>query len=114
MRISGRQRYGNVIFAGIAAAVLGLAVLPCASFAQSSTTTEGSEVAARVKQALESDQALDSRHIDVSVEHGQVVLKGFVQDNRALLDASRVATKAAGDQKLVNQLTIRQNYPNAP
>ncbi|MGA2399279.1 MAG: hypothetical protein ABSG30_14595 [Steroidobacteraceae bacterium] len=31
-----------------------------------------------------------------------------------LLAANQVATKAAGDRKIVNELTIKQNYPNAP
>jgi hypothetical protein len=119
MRISGQQRSKH-IYMGIAAAVLSLVVLPCESFAQSPAAAYGSQpssdsdIAVRVKQALESDQALDSRHIDVSVEHGHVMLKGYVQDNRALLDASRIATKAAGDRKVVNQIAIKQNAPNAP
>ena len=72
------------------------------------------DVAARVKDALQSNRTLDSRHIDVAVEHGDVHLKGFVQDNRELLAANQVATKAAGDRKIVNELIIKQNFPNAP
>lgn len=120
MKISGKLRLGNIVHAGVAAAALSLAVLPIAAHAQNANTNyqapagSDSDVAAQVKTALQSDQALDSRHIDVSVEHGDVVLKGFVQDNHALLDATQVATKAAGGRKVVNKITIKQNYPNAP
>jgi osmotically-inducible protein OsmY len=48
------------------------------------------------------------------VEHGEVHLKGFVQDPRTLLAANQVATQAAGDHKIVNELLIKENYPNAP
>ena len=57
---------------------------------------------------------LDARHINVAVEHGEVHLTGFVQDNRTLLEAGQVATQAAGDHKIVNELLIKENYPNAP
>jgi osmotically-inducible protein OsmY len=67
-----------------------------------------------VKTALQANSTLDSRHIDVAVERGEVHLKGFVQDNRTLLAAKQVATKAAGDRKIVNELIIKQNDINAP
>jgi osmotically-inducible protein OsmY len=57
---------------------------------------------------------LDDRHVDVAIEHGDVVLNGFVQDSRELLVAAQVATKAAGNHKIVNRLLIKQNFPNAP
>jgi osmotically-inducible protein OsmY len=43
-----------------------------------------------------------------------VHLKGFVQDNRDLLAANEVAMKAAGNRKIINELIIKQNFPNAP
>ena len=81
---------------------------------QSSASRPDADVVARVQRALQSDSTLDSRHIDVAVEHGNVVLKGFVQDNHALLAAQQVATKAAGTHKIVNQITIKQNPPTRP
>jgi osmotically-inducible protein OsmY len=121
MSSSGNHAHNNFINAGIAAALLTLGAISAPSFAQNSEAmppagqhgAEG-DLAARVKQALHSDKALDDRHVDVAVEHGNVVLNGFVHDNRELLVAAQVATKAAGDHKIVNHLSIKQNYPNAP
>lgn len=109
-----------LISAGIAAVALGLSAMtttaPAQDMAGTSVNQESSDadVMARVKQALQSDSSLDSRHIDVAVEHGDVVLNGFVQDNRDLLSAGRAATKAASGRKIINHLSIKQNYPNAP
>jgi len=115
----------TVLHAGIAAAVLGLSALsatagaPQDSYASSASGQQapaGSDAALleRVKKALHSDSALDDRHIKVAVESGNVVLKGFVQDNRALIAAGQAATQAAGDHKVVNNLTIKQNYGTQP
>ncbi len=96
-------------------AISGLGATCTAAYAQESSgayaSQQGSDadVAARVKGALQSNSTLDSRHIDVAVEHREVHLKGFVQDNRTLLAAGQVATKAAGDRKIVNELIIKQN-----
>jgi osmotically-inducible protein OsmY len=115
------HRRVTIITAGIAATALGLGALCATSYAQNSDSmspaaSQGADadLAARVKQALHSDKSLDDRHVDVAVDHGQVVLNGFVQDSRELLVAAQVASKAAGDHKIVNRLLIKQNYPNAP
>jgi osmotically-inducible protein OsmY len=114
-------RHNTIIRAGIAAAVLGLGALCAPSYAQSNDSMSqaapqgaDADLAARVKQALHSDKSLDDRHVDVAIEHGDVVLNGFVQDSRELLVAAQVATKAAGNHKIVNRLLIKQNFPNAP
>ncbi|HEX4151218.1 MAG TPA: BON domain-containing protein [Steroidobacteraceae bacterium] len=111
----------NILTAGIAAAILGLGAISATSYAQNSEAGPPSgmhgadaALANRVKQALHSNGTLDSRHVDVAVENGDVVLNGFVQDNRELLVANQVASKAAGNHKIVNHLSIKQNYPNAP
>ncbi len=110
----------GMVTAALAAATLALGAISPVADAQDSAGAYASQrgsdadVAARVKDALQSNRTLDSRHIDVAVEHGDIHLKGFVQDNRALLAAKQVATEAAGDRKIVNELIIKQNYPNAP
>ena len=73
-----------------------------------------SDVATRVKSALNSSSTFDAKHVNVTMDKDKVVLRGFVQNNRDLLDATQIATKAAGDHKVVNKLTIQQNHPNAP
>lgn len=111
-----------LIAAGVAAFILALGLPPVPAYAQdpsasgSQTMPAGTDsgIAARVKTALNSDANFDDKHVDVSIEHGDIVLKGFVQSNRDLLHATEIATKAAGGRKVVNDLTIKQNYPNAP
>jgi osmotically-inducible protein OsmY len=119
--LSLNHRRITLITAGIAAATLGLGALCTTSYAQNYDSmppakSQGADadLASRVKQALHSDKSLDDRHVDVAVDHGEVVLNGFVQDSRELLVAAEVAAKAAGDHKIVNHLLIKQNYPNAP
>ncbi len=70
------------------------------------------DVAAHVKEALHSDPFFYDKHVNVAVESGDVVLKGFVEDNRQLLDAAEIAATAAGDRKIINSLSIKQDYPN--
>ena len=120
--MSTYRKHNSIVTAALAAAALALG---SARFPQPPTrrihpaptrVRRGSDadVAARVKGALHPNPTLDSRHIDVAVEHGEVHLKGFVQDNRTLLAANQVATKAAGDRKIINELIIKQNFANAP
>jgi osmotically-inducible protein OsmY len=111
----------TIITAGIAAAALGLGALCTTSYAQNYDSTSpakshgaDADLAAHVKQALHSDKSLDDRHVDVAIDHGDVVLNGFVQTSQELLVAAQVAAKAAADHKIVNHLLIKQNYPNAP
>lgn len=112
--------YKNSIGIGVAAALVGLGAMSAGvpGFAQGSSaaapSSQGDDGAliARVKNALHSNQTLDDRHIKVEVQNGEVVLSGFVQSNRGLLEAGRVAEKAAGNHKIVNNLRIEQEYRN--
>ncbi len=119
MKISGKHRY-TFLCAGIAMSAFGIAMTPIAGYAQGAYQSPAgqpgpdADLAARVQQALQADPTLNARHIDVAVDHGTVVLKGFVETQRSLLAAQQVATKAAGNHKVLNQIIIKQNYPNAP
>jgi osmotically-inducible protein OsmY len=62
----------------------------------------------RVKAALHKDPYFYDEHVDVSVENGAVVLRGFVFSDWDLRNAIRIATKAAGGRKVVDNLTIKQ------
>jgi osmotically-inducible protein OsmY len=62
----------------------------------------------RVKQALHSNHSLDDKHINVSMQGGKVILRGFVTSQRDLEAAVRVAKQAVGEGKVVNELTIKQ------
>jgi osmotically-inducible protein OsmY len=65
------------------------------------------ELAATVQQALHDDPYLYDRHIEVSIERGNVVLRGFVANGVDLLSAKRIALKAAGGRHIVDDLSIK-------
>jgi hypothetical protein len=66
------------------------------------------ELGQRVKAALHEDPYFYDEHVDVSVENEAVVLRGFVFSDWDLRNAVRIATKAAGGRKVVDNLTIKQ------
>ena len=67
------------------------------------------ELEKRVKAALHSDPYFYDEHVTVSVERGAVVLRGFVFSDSDLRDALRIASKAAGDRRVVDNLSIKQS-----
>jgi osmotically-inducible protein OsmY len=67
-----------------------------------------SDLQFRVKSALSSDPYLYTRHIDVSVKNGQVVLSGFVGSDWELDKARRVAQEAARPAKVVDNIEIKE------
>ena len=67
------------------------------------------ELENRVKAALHSDPYFYDEHVTVSVEQGAVVLRGFVFSDSDLRDAIRIASKAAGDRRVVDNLSIKQS-----
>ena len=99
------------------AAVVGLGMFSVGAQAQDALSSTGSQqmaapsadgdLAARVKQALHSDPVLFDKHIDVSVDKGKVILKGFVSSTQSLQKALHAATGAAGGHEVVNNLTIK-------
>ena len=66
------------------------------------------ELRQRVAAALHSDPYFYDEHVSVSVEKGVVVLRGFVASDWDLLDAIRIAGKAAGDRRVIDDLSIEQ------
>jgi hypothetical protein len=69
--------------------------------------TDG-ELTERVKAALHAAPYFYDAHVTVSVEQGDVVLRGFVFSDWDLRDAMRIASKAAGDRRVVDNLSIKQ------
>ena len=67
------------------------------------------ELEKRVKAALHADPYFYDKHVTVSVEHGDVVLRGFVFSDWDLRDAIRIASKAAGDRRVIDNLSIKQS-----
>jgi len=60
----------------------------------------------KVENALRSDSYFYAAHVSVSVRNGSVVLQGFVFSDWDLRDAIRIATKAAGGGRVIDNLTI--------
>jgi osmotically-inducible protein OsmY len=60
----------------------------------------------RVENALRSDPYFYGAHVNVSVENGAVVLQGFVFSDWDLRDAIRIATKAGGGVRVIDNLAI--------
>ena len=78
-----------------------------ASDADASSQVSDQALVERVQAALQADPYVFNKHITVSVEGGAVVLKGFVFSDWDLRSAVRIATKAAGNTKVINNLTIK-------
>lgn len=64
------------------------------------------ELQKRVQDALHSDPFFYDMHVAVSVEKGDVVLRGFVLGEWELHDAIRIARTAAGNRRVINDLSI--------
>jgi hypothetical protein len=69
-------------------------------------TAADEQLGQRVEAALHSDPYFYDKHVTVSVEKGNVVLRGFVTSDWDLLDAIRIAGKAAGGRRVLNYLEI--------
>lgn len=69
----------------------------------------GGETAARVKRALHSDPTLLDKHIEISMDQGNVLMTGFVDSAGDMEKAVKAANKAAGSTKVINKLTIKRS-----
>jgi BON domain len=74
---------------------------------QSAAQPGDEDLGNRVKTALHMDPYFYDRHVTVSVEKGSVVLRGFVFSGWELQDALRIARKAAGSTRVVDNLDIQ-------
>ena len=86
----------GLVFCGIAAA----------ASAPDPYSTSDAELQDRVQLALHADPYFYDGHVLVAVDHGVVHLKGLVFSDWDLRDAMRIATKASGDRRVINNLTI--------
>jgi osmotically-inducible protein OsmY len=73
---------------------------------QERTRTADQQLQTKVESALLSDPYFYSAHVTVSVKNGTVILEGFVFSDWDLRDAIRIATKASGGGRVVDNLTI--------
>jgi osmotically-inducible protein OsmY len=99
----GAAAFGSVGFTGMAVAQQLNPPAPATSGVDQSADDR---LRVRVKQALHSDPYFYDEHVTVTVEHGAVVLHGFVSSAWDLRDAIRIASKAAGDRRVIDKLSI--------
>jgi osmotically-inducible protein OsmY len=62
--------------------------------------------AAQVRQALHHDPFFYDRHVQVLARDGTIVLEGFVMSAWDLTDAIRIARRAAGNYRVVDDLEL--------
>ena len=68
--------------------------------------TADQQLQSKVENALLSDPYFYGTHVTVSVKYSTVILEGFVFSDWDLRDAIRIATKALGGSRVVDNLTI--------
>jgi osmotically-inducible protein OsmY len=105
MNISYTKRI-LAICAYLGFAVYGLA--GSAARADAPNVAADEQLRQRVTAALHSDPYFYDEHVSVSVEKGAVVLRGFVTSDWDIRDALRIAGKAAGKSRVIDDLTIEE------
>jgi osmotically-inducible protein OsmY len=78
-----------------------------ASATQGANSVADEELSKRVQAALHSDPYFYDEHVSVSVENRVVVLRGFVFSDWDLRNAIRIASRAAGERPVVENLSIK-------
>jgi hypothetical protein len=84
---------------------------PATATSAEAITGCNAELAAQVEAALRAAPAVNDTHIDAICENGKVVLTGLVEDERALVDAMRVARRAANGHPIIDSLSIMKTSP---
>jgi osmotically-inducible protein OsmY len=79
-----------------------------ATWAGEQNTATDEALRQRVTAALHTDPYFYDEHVSVSVDNGVVVLRGFVASEWDLRDAIRIAGKAAGDRRVIDNLSIKE------
>jgi BON domain len=101
----------NIPFKNRAATICaGLGVVLCGGAATANAANVYSILDADLRDsvqfALHADPYFYDGHVQVTVDHGVVHLRGMVFSDWDLRDAMRIASKAAGDRTVVDNLTI--------
>jgi osmotically-inducible protein OsmY len=73
-----------------------------------SNSTGDQDVKDRVTAALREEQFSDEQHVEVLVENGMVVLRGFVLSDWDRRHAVEAAKKAAGSRKVLDQIHMKE------
>jgi osmotically-inducible protein OsmY len=86
-------------------ALTALALSACGA-AGAATVAADLKVRGDVENALSADPYFYGAHVNVSMENGNVVLRGFVFSDWDLRDAIRIANKAAAGRRVIDDLAI--------
>jgi osmotically-inducible protein OsmY len=105
MNISRAKRI-SVIGAYLGMVVYGLGGSAVRAAAPNAAADE--ELRQRVTAALHADPYFYDEHVSVSVEKGVVVLRGIVASGWDIRNAIRIAGKAAGNRRVIDDLSITQ------
>jgi osmotically-inducible protein OsmY len=100
--------YTKRIFVNCACLAMVVYGLGGAAWAGARNAAADEDLKQRVTAALHADPYFYDEHVSVSVDNGVVVLHGFVATEWDLRDAIRIASKAAGDQRVIDDLSITQ------
>jgi hyperosmotically inducible protein len=96
-----------VVAAGSLVGAALITVAGCASsMVPQETRAADSAVTSVVQQALEGDEKVKARQVDVQTREGTVYLSGVVDTEEARREAGRVAWRAKGVDGVVNNLTV--------
>jgi len=74
--------------------------VPAADFARDAA------LETRVRALISSEPALQHEPIEVSVEQGDIILKGRVRQQKQKEKAAEVATRAGGSAPVINELVV--------
>jgi osmotically-inducible protein OsmY len=104
-----REKRTLILCVYLGAAVWGLAGFATTVGAQNRASSPADEeLKERVQAALHAAPYFYDQHVTVSVEKGAVVLRGFVFSDWDLQEAIHIADQAAGDRRVIDNLSIKQ------
>jgi len=101
------MRRALVVAAGSLVGAVLITVAGCASsMVPQETRAADSDITSVVQKALEGDEKVKARQVDVQTREGTVYLSGVVDTEEARREAGRVAWRAKGVDGVVNNLTV--------
>ena len=108
-----RNRIANVVLATVV--VCGAAACAMGPRETDAQRQLDKETAERVQAALNADELLYARHINVHAREGVVRLAGYVWTQPDLDEAKRIAASVEGVKKVVDDLELERNgVDNSP
>lgn len=98
--------HGSLIWAALLGGCVSSTPQPADTAAATRIAYDDQQLADQVRTALHADPYLYDKHIEVSIEKGNVVLRGFVANDWDLRMAKKIAGQAAGGRRVIDNLSI--------